>query len=640
MKWAKEKVEELKELREQGFTIKQIARILNTSYKSVETALDRYSIPREREKVKESLKNRIIKLIKQGYTYEEIAERVDLTTSQVKYIIEKYNLKERAIEKIGFLDIEACVTGDTLVLTENGLKYIKDIKVGEKVLTHKNRWKRVVATSKRKCNGVLYNISPFYMPLLNVTPNHPLLVFKFKNKKRSVFDRNLFNSNTFSEPIWIKSKEVQEGDICISIKPDEWVWKNIERVYVGEHPSADRHRSSNIPSYLPVTDDLLIVIGLFLGDGWANEQQVSFFANKKDKEFIEILERWFKSINASFTKKEEGRMICYTHCSKQLGNFFRQFYNEKGEKYLPLQWLNLPDKKFLKIIQGLILSDGVKYKYKDAIFNTSEQLLREIVVRLMFIDSVSVRAYKYKNESEINGYKSKKPCYLLTVSHYNLEKNKHRRRWKVLDYFLYKIVRKEKIESTEYVYNLQIEDDESYIANGIISHNSNFQADFGIVFSYCIKELGGELIANVIKPKEIRNGSYDKRLIKEFIEDLKKFDRIVGYYAKKFDIPFLRARTVYYNLRFPPYGTHFFNDVYYLVKNRLQLHRNRLEDACRYFDIPCKTHPLVPTIWLKAMKGDRKALDYILEHNKEDVLSLEALWKKIYMYGLIGRRSI
>lgn len=276
MKWTEEKIEKLRELREKGFTIKQIARILNTSFKSVETALDRYNIPREKEKVGKNIQNRLIKLIKQGYTYEEMAKVVDLTISQIKYIIKEYNLKEKAIEKIGFLDIE--------------------------------------------CSGI--------------------------------------------------------------------------------------------------------------------------------------------------------------------------------------------------------------------------------------------------------------------------------------------------------------------------------KADFAIAFSYCIKELDGKLIANVIKPKEIRNGTYDKRLIKEFIEDIKKFDRIVGYYAKKFDIPFLRSRAIYHNLRFPPYGTHFFNDVYYLVKNRLQLHRNRLEDACRYFNIPCKTHPLVPTVWLKAMKGDKKALDYILEHNKEDVLSLEALWKKIYMYGLIGRRSI
>jgi len=278
VKWNKEKVEKLEKLREEGFTIKQIARILNTSYKSVETALDRYNILREVKKYPKGMLNRITKLIKQGYTYKEIASTIDLTVSQIKEIVKRYNLKEKAVEKIGFIDIE----------------------------------------------------------------------------------------------------------------------------------------------------------------------------------------------NFSF----------------------------------------------------------------------------------------------------------------------------------------------------------------------------NFKADEGIIISYCIKEMDGELIANVIKPKEIEKNIYDKRLVKDLLNDIKKFDRIIGYYAKRFDIPFIRSRALYYGLRFPPYGSHFFNDVYYLVKYKFQLHANKLRTACEFLGIPSKEHSFKPEMWLKALKGNERALKYILEHNKEDVISLEALWKKIYMYGLVGKRSI
>ena len=583
-------------------------------------------------------KKDIIKLARMkckcGHSYLEhincaFKNKVVLETEDGKIIVVE--------EKVGFLDIEACVTGDTLVLTKNGLKYIKDIKPGEKVLTHKNRWKKVAATSKRQCNGVLYNISPFKMPLLNVTPNHPILVFSPPKSRRGVFDSHSFRYKSFSNPTWKTSKDVQEGDICVSINPDSWVWRDVNKVFVDSAPKADRHKTSNIPSYLPVTDDLLTVIGLFLGDGWSNGVQVVFCANYKDTEFMSILERWFASINASYSKKNSGKMVVYTHCSIQLGKFFQQFYDETKNKYLPLQWLNLPDNRFLEIVHGLILSDGTRYKHKDAIYNTSERLLKEIAVRLMFTDSVSVRAYKYRITRKFDGYTPKPFQYILTVSS---KENTHVRRWKVMDYIFYKIVKKTVRKSQEYVYNLQVEEDESYIANGIISHNSNLRADFGVVFSYCIKELDGELITNVVAPQEIRKGMYDKRIMKDLCSDLRKFDKVITFYGSRFDLPFLRTRAVYYGLDFPIYKEVLHQDAYYIVKNRFLLHRNRLETACRFFNIPCKEHPLKPDIWFEAMGGKKKALDYILEHNKEDVISLELLWKKINFYSQCSKRSI
>jgi len=170
--------------------------------------------------------------------------------------------------------------------------------------------------------------------------------------------------------------------------------------------------------------------------------------------------------------------------------------------------------------------------------------------------------------------------------------------------------------------------------------SSNLQADFGVVFSYCIKELDGELIANVVKPHEIRKGIYDKRLMKDFCRDVRKFDRIITFYGSRFDLPFLRTRAVYYNLDFPIYKEILHQDVYHIIKNRFLIHKNRLETACRFFNIPCKSHPLKPDIWFEAMGGKKKALDYILEHNKEDVISLEALWKKVNFYSQYSKRSI
>jgi len=107
----------------------------------------------------------------------------------------------------------------------------------------------------------------------------------------------------------------------------------------------------------------------------------------------------------------------------------------------------------------------------------------------------------------------------------------------------------------------------------------------------------------------------------------------------RFDIPFLRSRALYWNIDFPLYGYIKHKDVYYMVKNRLRIHRNRLEDACRLLGIKGKTH-LDGTQWVKALTGDKRALSYVLDHNKKDVIILEKLYHKLKDYVKEVNRSI
>jgi len=170
--------------------------------------------------------------------------------------------------------------------------------------------------------------------------------------------------------------------------------------------------------------------------------------------------------------------------------------------------------------------------------------------------------------------------------------------------------------------------------------SSNLAATFGYIISYCIKEANGPIIERVLTPNDIKNHIFDKRLMKQFIIDSRKFDRLLGYYSTKFDIPFLRTRSLHFGLDFPLYSEIKHTDVYYIVRNKLRLHRNRLETACEFFDIPCKGHRLNPTVWQRAMSGEKKALNYILQHNREDVISLELLYNKVSLYVKENKTSI
>lgn len=170
---------------------------------------------------------------------------------------------------------------------------------------------------------------------------------------------------------------------------------------------------------------------------------------------------------------------------------------------------------------------------------------------------------------------------------------------------------------------------------------TNLKATFGYVFSYAIKARGEDkMYGRVLTQREIRGYKFDANLMQEFTNDIKNFHRICVYYGTHFDVPFLRTRCIKHGVPFPEYQDLYISDVYYMVKNKLQLHRNRLENACQFFDIPSKEHRLNPDVWNRAGAGDTESLEYIWEHNKEDVIALESLHGLLENYSKRSKVSI
>lgn len=162
---------------------------------------------------------------------------------------------------------------------------------------------------------------------------------------------------------------------------------------------------------------------------------------------------------------------------------------------------------------------------------------------------------------------------------------------------------------------------------------SNLDADYGIVLTWCIKPLGvDKIIHDVITPADIkkgRHGDEDKRVVKSCIEAMGKFDKVIGYYSKRFDLPYLRARALHMNLDFPFFGTIQHVDVYDIIKNRFKISRKRQEVACRFLlGHTDKTH-FSGAIWRDAARGDKKALKQVLDHNIYDVQDLEKLFLRV-----------
>jgi uncharacterized protein YprB with RNaseH-like and TPR domain len=162
--------------------------------------------------------------------------------------------------------------------------------------------------------------------------------------------------------------------------------------------------------------------------------------------------------------------------------------------------------------------------------------------------------------------------------------------------------------------------------------SSNLDANFGIMLSYCIKDSQSKKIyTGTINKKDIEKyeaNKSDYRIVSECVENMLKFDRVVAHYAM-FDIPFIRTRALVCGVDFPTYGSIYVDDTWRWAKNKLKLNSNRLEMVVNtLFGNSEKTH-LDSRYWIGGTRGDKKSLDYILSHNKIDVLELEKVYNKL-----------
>lgn len=162
---------------------------------------------------------------------------------------------------------------------------------------------------------------------------------------------------------------------------------------------------------------------------------------------------------------------------------------------------------------------------------------------------------------------------------------------------------------------------------------SNLDADWGIMLCYCIKEAGTDKIYERAITKRELHTCLDKNVVRQCIEDIKRFDRIVGFYSRKYDVPFVRTRAVVHNLPFFNFGEQIHEDLYFNVKYKFKLSRNRMENACRVLLGKTEKTHIDPAKWLAALRGDEKSIRWILDHCRRDVRDLEKLYNRINCFS-------
>ena len=321
-----------------------------------------------------------------------------------------------------------CFTAGAPVLTERGVVAIEEVVVGDKVLTHKGRWRKVTQTMNRMAETVTFGN-------ITCTPDHPFYVseqvHRFINKKR------VWN---VENPSWVDAKDTHGKFLSIPVTA------------VGDYQED-----------VPLSWWL---IGRWLADGWGQPARYEIciaVGNKKIEEFE-------KQIDETWRIYETNRGVRrYTKYDKDAITWLVDTFNSGAEnKTLPGWILNMPFADRQELLKGYLSGDGTVSQTGWKANGVSLNLMSGI--RLL-ADSLgyttSLVHVKTSDTTVIEGRTVNQRNY-WTIN-INQNNNRHSRtdnlhRWVKQ--------RKKVVESgIQRVYDITVEEDHSFVCWNFVVHN-------------------------------------------------------------------------------------------------------------------------------------------------------------------------
>lgn len=322
----------------------------------------------------------------------------------------------RAHEKYGLPMIlsQDCFVKNTPVLTKNGFKNIEDIVVGDVVLSHKGKWRRVEVIGSRpiKLNEKVFRVKTrvgtyaYY-----ATGDHEVYV---GNRTETGWSKNWKKTESLTKEDYLlvpkmpldlfASEDVKKIDLMPFLSDQEYqtgdeyrsnnkgnmgccLQYNKESEEFWSYRGWDRKFKTTIPRYLTVDDELLEIIGWYIAEGWSEKKsnQVGFALHSDEQHIAEWIVSYFKKygIMAKIYKVSD-KGIAVRFSSVVFNAFFGKMCGlGASNKHLPhfsdQTWIGKwTQKQLLKILSCYWKGDGHGSNVITSFGTTSKHLIFEI----------------------------------------------------------------------------------------------------------------------------------------------------------------------------------------------------------------------------------------------------------------------
>jgi len=367
--------------------------------------------------------------------------------------------------------LSACFTPDQIILTESGPKPICELKIGEKVLTHLHRFRPVTQVFSRGTDSIL-EIDVHRLPAktLKVTDNHPILAIKRGNG---------------GMPGWVLAGDLEVGDyVAVSFSRET---EDIDEICVEDYLkgiSVENGCVKPIRNRIKVDKDLLRLFGYYLAEGCISRGDVVRFTfSREEKDCCEDVCRIMgDKFGISAEVEELGdsrRWLDLRFHSVLLAHLFEALLGSGFDKKQIPNWaMRLPPEKQEGLIMGAFRCDSKNSVAARLVMCNMDVVysIWQILMRMGIFSTLSKEGFPESGNSQpyicqMTGKKAVELMHKIYRADVELQNREFVRTLKRGEFFFTPIRNIRRVKYDDIVYNLEVEEDHSYVANMVSVHN-------------------------------------------------------------------------------------------------------------------------------------------------------------------------
>lgn len=352
----------------------------------------------------------------------------------------------------------------TLINTSRGYIPIEQVTTEDLVLTHSNTYKRVTNIGTNS-NAKTITLRGMCFKEITCTPNHPFYV---RRMYKEWDNENRKYVRQFSEPQWIPAYELTK-DCYIG-----YAINTLSQLPKWDGIVATRWKNQ-VNKLAPLFDNPVFwyVMGRYLGDGWKKSTNtgngiVICCSNRNRKSLLTALQQlgWHYCIS------EERTVTKVIICSNELYAFVRRYGYMAHGKVVDAETINLPKHLLKGFVDGFVDADGCFCANEFTCASVSETLIYGMQQCISKVYECPVRMFfcRRRRQTMIEGrIVNQRDSYSL---YWHPDKRKQDKAF-YEDGYVWFPLRKGIVynDNPSTVYNMSVEEDESYTANGAIVHN-------------------------------------------------------------------------------------------------------------------------------------------------------------------------
>jgi len=395
-----------------------------------------------------------------------------------------------------------CCHPDNEIFTEKGPKRIVSLNIVDRVLTHNNRFRNITKILSRPYSGdlVKFNVQNHKAGTGMYTPEHPVLVLRGGNVSKLRSNRSFiklgkkpdYSPKSIAkydiDPEWVEAGDVLAGDYvcmpyCDDRSPDDWFYpledmKRVNRNYkiVGEHIiSRESKIFKRLPAKIKMDFDFARFLGFYFSEGCFSGGCVKFSFNTKETEYINFVSSYADRVFGVKPKiKNRGNWVeiwCYMN---SMGILLKELCgHEASQKKVPY-FMYRQDKSFVReFVRAVFEGDGHENKNEFTMVLATK---KGMVGLKILAASIGLHP-SYRNSPRFGrdyytmGISKKLWSDLFVGKKDYGPKGTYRVYFERNSKIFYKIKSIDKVPYVGPVYNLEVEEDQSYTSDFIAVHN-------------------------------------------------------------------------------------------------------------------------------------------------------------------------